>query len=87
MSLTLENAAAEPTQPGQPSAEPAVEVRAVYLTLEKDTASVPALRGADLIVPHGGFVAVMVPTLLNWPMVSTLMRFTPMPAPTKGTKR
>ena len=50
---------------------PAVEVRAAYRTFEKDTAPVRALRGADLDVAHGEFVAVMGPsgcgksTLLN----------------------
>jgi putative ABC transport system ATP-binding protein len=50
---------------------PAVEVRAAYRTFEKDTAPVRALRGADLVVRHGEFVAVMGPsgcgksTLLN----------------------
>ena len=49
----------------------AVEVRAAYRTFEKDTAPVRALRGADLGVVHGEFVAVMGPsgcgksTLLN----------------------
>ena len=50
---------------------PAIEVRAAYRTFEKDTAPVRALRGADLHVGHGEFVAVMGPsgcgksTLLN----------------------
>jgi putative ABC transport system ATP-binding protein len=49
----------------------AVEVRAAYRTFEQDTAPVRALRGADLVVRHGEFVAVMGPsgcgksTLLN----------------------
>jgi putative ABC transport system ATP-binding protein len=49
----------------------AVEVRGAYRTFEKDTAPVRALRGADLLVEHGEFVAVMGPsgcgksTLLN----------------------
>jgi putative ABC transport system ATP-binding protein len=52
-------------------ADDAVEVRGVYRTFEQDTAPVRALRGADLAVPHGEFVAVMGPsgcgksTLLN----------------------
>jgi putative ABC transport system ATP-binding protein len=49
----------------------AVEVRAAYRTFEQDTAPVRALRGADLSVGAGEFVAVMGPsgcgksTLLN----------------------
>ncbi|MGH9116358.1 MAG: ABC transporter ATP-binding protein [Acidimicrobiales bacterium] len=49
----------------------AVEVRAVYRTFEQDAAPVRALRGADLDVRRGEFVAVMGPsgcgksTLLN----------------------
>ena len=50
---------------------PAVDVRSVYRTFEADTAPVRALRGADLSLQHGEFVAVMGPsgcgksTLLN----------------------
>jgi len=40
----------------------AVEVRAVYRTFEQETAPVRALRGADLVVRHGEFVAVMGPS-------------------------
>jgi putative ABC transport system ATP-binding protein len=53
------------------SSRPAVEVRAVYRTFEQDTAPVRALRGADVAVDYGEFVAVMGPsgcgksTLLN----------------------
>ena len=40
----------------------AVEVTAVYRTFEQDTAPVRALRGADLTVGQGEFVAVMGPS-------------------------
>ena len=44
------------------STGPAVEVTAVYRTFEQDTAPVRALRGADLTVRAGEFVAVMGPS-------------------------
>ena len=44
------------------STGPAVEVTAVYRTFEQDTAPVRALRGADLTVRTGEFVAVMGPS-------------------------
>jgi putative ABC transport system ATP-binding protein len=53
------------------STAPVVDVRQVYRTFEQDTAPVRALRGADLEVARGEFVAVMGPsgcgksTLLN----------------------
>ena len=52
-------------------AEMAVDVRAVYRTFEAELAPVRALRGADLTVAEGEFVAIMGPsgcgksTLLN----------------------
>jgi putative ABC transport system ATP-binding protein len=39
-----------------------VEARGVYRTFEQETAPVRALRGADLVVRHGEFVAVMGPS-------------------------
>ena len=55
----------------QAMGETAVEVRGVYRTFEAEVAPVRALRGADLVVSMGEFVAVMGPsgcgksTLLN----------------------
>jgi putative ABC transport system ATP-binding protein len=40
----------------------AIEARGLYRTFEADTAPVRALRGADLTVGHGEFVAVMGPS-------------------------
>jgi putative ABC transport system ATP-binding protein len=54
-----------------PASELVVRVRGAYRTFERDTAPVRALRGADLDVRRGEFVAVMGPsgcgksTLLN----------------------
>jgi putative ABC transport system ATP-binding protein len=51
--------------------EPVIEIRSVYRTFARDLAPVRALRGADLTVRTGEFVAVMGPsgcgksTLLN----------------------
>jgi putative ABC transport system ATP-binding protein len=59
------------TPPRDETVGDAVDVRAVYRTFEQDTAPVRALRGADLTVRRGEFVAVMGPsgcgksTLLN----------------------
>ena len=44
------------------STGPAVEITGVYRTFEQDTAPVRALRGADLTVRTGEFVAVMGPS-------------------------
>ena len=50
-------------QPAGDSPRPlAVEVLSVYRTFEQDTAPVRALRGADLTVRTGEFVAVMGPS-------------------------
>ena len=43
-------------------ADNAVEVRQVYRTFEADTAPVRALRGAELTVARGEFVAIMGPS-------------------------
>ena len=59
------------TDPPGSVATDAALVRAVYRTFEQDTAPVRALRGADLTINQGDFVAVMGPsgcgksTLLN----------------------
>jgi putative ABC transport system ATP-binding protein len=61
----------ESTSAGDAMTDTAVEVRGVYRTFEADVAPVRALRGADLRVATGEFVAVMGPsgcgksTLLN----------------------
>jgi putative ABC transport system ATP-binding protein len=47
---------------GDPQRVLAVEVNSVYRTFEQDTAPVRALRGADLSVRAGEFVAVMGPS-------------------------
>jgi len=44
------------------SVDLAVDVRTVYRTFEQDTAPVRALRGADLSIRRGEFVAVMGPS-------------------------
>ena len=43
-------------------ADNAVEVRQVYRTFEADTAPVRALRGAELTVARGEFVAIIGPS-------------------------
>ena len=79
--MTLMDTDSEPLDPASRSVESpasadapadlAVSVRAVYRTFEQDTAPVRALRGADLDLRRGEFVAVMGPsgcgksTLLN----------------------
>ena len=62
----------EPTLDSQPvGTDLVVEVNQVFRTFEQDTAPVRALRGADLDIGRGEFVAVMGPsgcgksTLLN----------------------
>ncbi len=50
------------TTPGEQHTDLAIEVSAVYRTFEADTAPVRALRGADLSVCRGEFVAVMGPS-------------------------
>jgi putative ABC transport system ATP-binding protein len=68
MSIAVTETDVDPTEH---PAGAAVGVRAVYRTFEQDAAPVRALRGADLDVQHGEFVAVMGPsgcgksTLLN----------------------
>jgi putative ABC transport system ATP-binding protein len=72
MSTVETNTMDEPTSAPAPVAPTAAaEVRAVYRTFEQETAPVRALRGADLVLGQGEFVAVMGPsgcgksTLLN----------------------
>jgi putative ABC transport system ATP-binding protein len=66
--MTISEAAPDSSALG---GEPVVEVNQVFRTFELDTAPVRALRGADLSVGRGEFVAVMGPsgcgksTLLN----------------------
>lgn len=48
--------------PPEGTADPAVDVSAVYRTFDQDTAPVRALRGAHLRVQTGEFVAVMGPS-------------------------
>jgi putative ABC transport system ATP-binding protein len=66
--MTISEAASEAISTG---AGPVVEVDQVFRTFEQDTAPVRALRGADLRIAAGEFVAVMGPsgcgksTLLN----------------------
>jgi putative ABC transport system ATP-binding protein len=79
--MTMTDTDSEPLDPASHAVESpasadvpadlAVAVRAVYRTFEQDTAPVRALRGADLDLRRGEFVAVMGPsgcgksTLLN----------------------
>jgi putative ABC transport system ATP-binding protein len=59
------------TNPREASSLPALEVRGVRKTFEAELAPVRALRGVDLTVERGTFVALMGPsgcgksTLLN----------------------
>ena len=61
---TATTAPAPDAQPARidPTSPLAVEVVSVYRTFEQDTAPVRALRGADLAVRAGEFVAVMGPS-------------------------
>jgi putative ABC transport system ATP-binding protein len=67
--MTMTAAAAPSATPVE--TERVVDARAVYRTFEQETAPVRALRGADLVVAEGEFVAIMGPsgcgksTLLN----------------------
>jgi putative ABC transport system ATP-binding protein len=60
--MTMLESSPTPSAATTGGVEPAVIVRAVYRTFEQDTAPVRALRGADLAVHHGEFVAVMGPS-------------------------
>ena len=63
VNLTDPTAASEPSSiVPEASVGLAVEVTAAYRTFEQDTAPVRALRGADLAVRRGEFVAVMGPS-------------------------
>jgi putative ABC transport system ATP-binding protein len=69
MTMTIE--AATSTESAAPPPDRVVDARAVYRTFEQETAPVRALRGAELVVDRGEFVAIMGPsgcgksTLLN----------------------
>ncbi|MEO7369228.1 MAG: ABC transporter ATP-binding protein [Ilumatobacteraceae bacterium] len=66
--MTIEDTVLEPLPVAR---DLVVDARQVFRTFERDTAPVRALRGADLDIGHGEFVAVMGPsgcgktTLLN----------------------
>ena len=62
MTDTVQTAAVDQPIAGDPHKPLAVEVISVYRTFEQDTAPVRALRGADLTVRNGEFVAVMGPS-------------------------
>ncbi|MFI6287724.1 ABC transporter ATP-binding protein [Streptomyces sp. NPDC051018] len=51
-----------PGAPGAPAGSAAVELRGVQRRYGKGTGTVHALRGIDLVLPHGTFTAVMGPS-------------------------
>ncbi|MFI5801772.1 ABC transporter ATP-binding protein [Streptomyces sp. NPDC051561] len=48
--------------PAHPASTPAIELRSVTRSYGRGAASVHALRGMDLVLPRGGFTAVMGPS-------------------------
>ena len=60
--LTSSGATAGPELTSQVGIDPVVDARQVFRTFEAETAPVRALRGADLSVERGEFVAVMGPS-------------------------
>ena len=60
--LTSSGATAGTELTSQVGIDPVVDARQVFRTFEAETAPVRALRGADLSVERGEFVAVMGPS-------------------------